>query len=171
LKYTLFTFLILILFTSCKPASSIITSKDVAVKKGVYSEPVVAKNNATKKTKNKKDLLNKQVVQASDQKKVSGINYKNDADIVIENEDGTYLISQLINSASDNLSVHYRAGGTTAAGFDCSGLLYSTFKKFDITLPRSSYQMAEVGKHIAVENAKKGDLIFFMNKGGYANKK
>ena len=76
-----------------------------------------------------------------------------------------YLALQLINVASDNLGTSYRSGGTTPAGFDCSGLMYSTFKKFDITLPRSSHEMAEVGTEINPEKAKKGDLIFFINRG------
>ena len=153
------------MFTACKPTSNIITSKDVAVKKGIYSEPVLVENNAVKKKKNQRELVAKQVVASSNQKKVSEINDKNEADIVIKNEDANYLISQIINSASDNLGVNYRAGGTTSDGFDCSGLMYSTFKKFDITLPRSSYEMAEFGTPIDLENAKKGDLIFFINRG------
>lgn len=153
------------MFTACKPTSNIITSKDVAVKKGIYSEPVLVENNAVKKKKNQRELVAKQVVASSNQKKVSEINDKNEADIVIKNEDANYLISQIINSASDNLGVNYRAGGTTSDGFDCSGLMYSTFKKFDITLPRSSYEMAEFGTPIDLENAQKGDLIFFINRG------
>lgn len=44
---------------------------------------------------------------------------------------------------------------------DCSGLVYSTFKKFDFKLPRSSYEMANEGKEISKSKAEKGDLIFF----------
>lgn len=153
------------MFTACKPTSSIITSKDTAVKKGIYSEPVLVKNNASKKKNIKRDLLAKQVIPSSNQKQILKINDQNESDIVIAKEDSNYLIEQLINSASDNLGTAYRAGGTTSAGFDCSGLMYSTFKKFDITLPRSSYEMAEVGTQIDPENAKKGDLIFFINRG------
>lgn len=93
------------------------------------------------------------------------LNDKNATDIFIEENTDSYLAEQLINVASDNLGTHYRAGGTTAAGFDCSGLMYSTFKQFDITLPRSSYEMAEAGTQIDPSNAKKGDLIFFINRG------
>lgn len=93
------------------------------------------------------------------------LNYKNATDIVIEEDTDSYVAEQLINVASDNLGTHYRAGGTTSAGFDCSGLMYSTFKKFDIILPRSSYEMAEAGEQIDLANAKKGDLIFFINRG------
>ncbi|WP_293895765.1 C40 family peptidase [Flavobacterium sp.] len=93
------------------------------------------------------------------------LNDKNATDIFIENNTDSYLAVQLINVASENLGTSYRAGGTTAAGFDCSGLMYSTFKKFDITLPRSSYEMAYTGTVVEQNQAKKGDLIFFINRG------
>ena len=98
-------------------------------------------------------------------KKNTVLNDKNATDIFIDNNTESYLVLQLINVASDKLGTGYRSGGTTPAGFDCSGLMYSTFKKFDITLPRSSYEMAEVGTRIEPEKAKKGDLIFFINRG------
>ena len=98
-------------------------------------------------------------------KKNTVLNDKNATDIFIENNTESYLVLQLINVASDKLGTGYRSGGTTPAGFDCSGLMYSTFKKFDITLPRSSHEMAEIGTEINPENAKKGDLIFFINRG------
>lgn len=98
-------------------------------------------------------------------KKNTILNDKNATDIFIENNTESYLALQLINVASDKLGTVYRSGGTTPAGFDCSGLMYSTFKKFDITLPRSSHEMAEIGTEISTENAKKGDLIFFINRG------
>lgn len=154
------------MFASCKPTSSIITSKDAAVKKGIYSEPILLKNSSgVKKNKYQKELADKQVVQVSNNRRTTSLNDKNETDIVIDNGDSNYLIDQLINSASDNLGTRYRAGGTTKEGYDCSGLMYSTFKKFDITLPRSSYEMAEVGTQINTEKAKKGDLIFFINRG------
>ena len=98
-------------------------------------------------------------------KKNTVLNDNNATDIFIENNTESYLALQLINVASDKLGTGYRSGGTTPAGFDCSGLMYSTFKKFDITLPRSSDEMAEIGTEINPENAKKGDLIFFINRG------
>lgn len=153
------------LFTACKPTSNIITSKDQAVKKGVYSQPVAAKSNETKVKRPNKEYAQRQIALTPAPKKASRINEQNANDIFIENGDSNYLIDQLINSASDNLGVSYRGGGTTKAGFDCSGLMYSTFKKFDITLPRSSHEMAEIGTRIDVEKAKKGDLIFFINRG------
>src|SRR5690606_39037420 len=76
------------------------------------------------------------------------------------------LADYIIKSASENLGVRYRAGGTTKSGFDCSGLVYTSFKKSDISLPRSSYDMAQYGQKIKDSEAQKGDLIFFITNGG-----
>jgi cell wall-associated NlpC family hydrolase len=74
--------------------------------------------------------------------------------------------TDVVGYAQNFLGLRYRsAGHSPKTGFDCSGLMYSTFKKFDITLPRSSHEMAEIGTEINTENAKKGDLIFFINRG------
>ncbi|MGV3698072.1 C40 family peptidase [Flavobacterium sp.] len=165
MKNQLYIIAILLLFTACKPTSAIVTSKDEALKKGIYSQPVASKTTVAKVKKTQRENTSKQVALAPSPKKISRINDENESDIFIETGDSNYLVDQLINTASDNLGVGYRGGGTTKAGFDCSGLMYSTFKKFDITLPRSSYQMAEIGTPVDLENAKKGDLIFFINRG------
>ena len=69
--------------------------------------------------------------------------------------------SFLIAKASGYLGTRYRSGGTTSAGFDCSGLMFTTFKEIDLTLPRSSHEMANFGVRIDKSQAQKGDLIFF----------
>ncbi len=86
----------------------------------------------------------------------------NDTSLSIANID---LINQIIQSASDKIGTRYRSGGTTTAGFDCSGFMYSTFGAFDIKLPRSSIEQSAIGEKIDDENAQKGDLIFFKTNG------
>lgn len=72
----------------------------------------------------------------------------------------------LIAKASQHIGTRYRGGGTTSAGFDCSGLIFSTFKHIDMTLPRSSSSMAVgAGYKIDRSQAQKGDLIFFTTNG------
>lgn len=71
------------------------------------------------------------------------------------------LVKNLIETAMSNIGVKYKAGGTTKNGFDCSGLVYTTFESENIKLPRSSFEQAKVGKVITLNDAKKGDLIFF----------
>ena len=71
------------------------------------------------------------------------------------------LVNNLIEKATDNIGVRYKAGGTTKSGFDCSGLVYITFQSENISLPRASYEQAKIGKVISLNDARKGDLIFF----------
>jgi len=72
----------------------------------------------------------------------------------------------LIEKASEHLGTRYRRGGMTSAGFDCSGLMFHTYKSIDMTLPRSSHEMALIGEKISKSQAQKGDLIFFATFGG-----
>lgn len=75
------------------------------------------------------------------------------------------LIDQLIVNATGNIGTRYRSGGTTKAGFDCSGLMFCTFGNFDIKLPRSSIEQSRIGTKVASDEAQKGDLIFFKTNG------
>lgn len=71
----------------------------------------------------------------------------------------------LIAKASENLGARYRSGATGSGGFDCSGLMFATFKEIDMTLPRSSREMAQHGNRVDRTQAQKGDLIFFATSG------
>lgn len=75
----------------------------------------------------------------------------------------SFLAEQIINSASENIGVRYKMAGTTKSGFDCSGLVYSTFGLYDIKLPRTSYEQSKIGIELGKDTrkAQKGDLIFF----------
>lgn len=75
------------------------------------------------------------------------------------------LCENLVDNAKDNLGAPYKFGGTTKNGFDCSGLVFTAYKKEKITLPRTSIEMSNYGKRISKENAKKADLIFFKTGG------
>lgn len=75
------------------------------------------------------------------------------------------FVDQLVTTASENIGTRYRIGGTSKDGFDCSGLMYSTFGAFDIQLPRTSLEQSRFGVQVNPEDAKKGDLIFFKTNG------
>ena len=70
-----------------------------------------------------------------------------------------------MQSAQKNIGTRYQSGGITKAGFDCSGLIFATFKNFDIVLPRTAHEMSQFGLTINPLDAKKGDLIFFKTNG------
>ncbi len=55
----------------------------------------------------------------------------------------------------------YKFGGTTKKGMDCSGLVYTSYRKEGITMPRVSRDMATKGKRISLSKTNKGDLLFF----------
>jgi cell wall-associated NlpC family hydrolase len=73
------------------------------------------------------------------------------------------LAEQLIDAAADNLGVKYKYAGTTKAGYDCSGLMYTIFNAENITLPRNSLQQSKIGVILNPkrDQVQKGDLIFF----------
>ncbi|MGE6414518.1 NlpC/P60 family protein [Planococcus kocurii] len=57
----------------------------------------------------------------------------------------------------------YKFGGTTTAGFDCSGYILHVFKNFGISLPRTSAEQFNVGTPVSKSNLQEGDLVFFAN--------
>lgn len=117
--------------------------------------------------KGEKVEINKQEVATSQLETVKEVTESTVKDTanVAENLPNGDLINKLIQSASEMIGVRYRSGGTSTSGFDCSGLMYSTFAAFDIKLPRSSIEQASIGEKINNENAQKGDLIFFKTNG------
>lgn len=63
----------------------------------------------------------------------------------------------------------YVWGGTSLTnGADCSGFVQSVFKKFGVSLPRSSREQVNVGTKVSLADAQPGDLIFYA-KGGTIN--
>jgi len=88
-----------------------------------------------------------------------------DSSTVIRVSNHSDLVNQLVMNATENIGVRYRSGGTTKSGFDCSGLMISTFSNFDIKLPRSSIEQSRIGVKVNSDEAQKGDLIFFRTNG------
>lgn len=86
-------------------------------------------------------------------------------EIKLVSEKGLSFAESVIATASSNIGAKYRSGGTDANGFDCSGLMFSSFKTIDVILPRSSSEQASIGVKIDKISAQKGDLIFFATGG------
>ncbi len=66
--------------------------------------------------------------------------------------------------------IRYRFGGQTPEGFDCSGFVRFMYDRvFSMRLPRTSREMATIGKKVERSELKPGDLIFFQTKGSRIN--
>ncbi|MEW7288978.1 C40 family peptidase [Aquimarina sp. 2304DJ70-9] len=74
---------------------------------------------------------------------------------------GNKKIKSIISYAKTFSGTKYKYGGTTKKGMDCSGLMYTSFKKENIILPRTSRTMATQGKPISLKKVGVGDLLFF----------
>jgi cell wall-associated NlpC family hydrolase len=73
-------------------------------------------------------------------------------------------ISALFTDVRQYLGIRYRFGGTTPAGFDCSGFVRFMFGKvFEMQLPRSSREMSSIGTKVDRNELRPGDLVFFRN--------
>ncbi|QDO93612.1 NlpC/P60 family protein [Formosa sediminum] len=79
----------------------------------------------------------------------------------IDREASKHLGTELRDYAKQFEGVRYKYGGTTTKGMDCSGLVYETFKAYNIDLPRVSRDMALEGSKINIEDVQVGDLLFF----------
>jgi len=75
------------------------------------------------------------------------------------------LYVDVIKKAFGYEGVRYRRGGTSTNGMDCSGLVYTCFSAYNISLPRSSADMAKYVSDVSREEVKAGDLIFFKTRG------
>ena len=59
----------------------------------------------------------------------------------------------------------YRWGAAGPGAFDCSGLIYYSFRKAGISVPRTSSQQAAATRRVSKANMRRGDLMFFHNGG------
>ena len=72
----------------------------------------------------------------------------------------------VIDYACQFIGNPYVYGGTSLTnGTDCSGFTMSVFRKFGISLPRTSGSQSGVGRKISVSEARAGDLIFYARNG------
>ena len=83
----------------------------------------------------------------------------------VQRKGGVY--DRILRTASTQLGTRYRSGGCDPnTGFDCSGFTTWVFNRYGVNLPRSSREQYQVGKEVAKNSLRKGDLVFFRSKRG-----
>lgn len=68
---------------------------------------------------------------------------------------------EAVTIAENLIGTPYRYGGADPRGFDCSGLVYYSYRKAGIPLPRSTTDQYRLSKRIHLSKLRPGDLVFF----------
>jgi len=63
--------------------------------------------------------------------------------------------------ALDQVGAPYRYGGSSPHGFDCSGLVYYSYRRAGKAIPRTTSQLWNSTEAVARDDIHVGDLLFF----------
>jgi murein DD-endopeptidase len=59
----------------------------------------------------------------------------------------------------------YRFGGSSPAGFDCSGLVQYSYRQAGVTLPHNTDKQRSASRAVNLSDLRRGDLLFFNQEG------
>lgn len=75
----------------------------------------------------------------------------------------TSVGERAVSIASQFNGYRYRYGGASPSGFDCSGLIYYTYKQLGITLGRDTRALYNSGTRVGFNALQPGDIVLFSN--------
>ncbi len=71
------------------------------------------------------------------------------------------LARRVVSFARHQIGVPYSWGGTSRrTGFDCSGLVYASYRSIGWNIPRSSWDQLRAGRAVRFARLRPGDLLF-----------
>ena len=73
------------------------------------------------------------------------------------------------NTAASMLGKPYRYGGSNPKGFDCSGLVYYSYARAGVRVPRTTVSQQKATRPVSLDDLRKGDLLFFDERGKHAS--
>jgi cell wall-associated NlpC family hydrolase len=77
-----------------------------------------------------------------------------------------FSLDQVVQVALQYQGVPYRRGGSTPAGFDCSGFVQYVYAQFGVSLPHSVSGQDAAGTRISRADARPGDLVIMNGHNG-----
>jgi len=75
------------------------------------------------------------------------------------------IAGQAAGYAQTMIGKPYRYGGTSPKGFDCSGLVFYSYKQAGVALPHSTDKQRSAARSIKLAELRRGDLLFFNQEG------
>jgi cell wall-associated NlpC family hydrolase len=78
----------------------------------------------------------------------------------------SFSLDQVVQVALQYQGVPYRFGGSTPAGFDCSGFVQYVYAQFGVSLPHSVSGQSAAGVRISREDARPGDIVIMAGHNG-----
>jgi cell wall-associated NlpC family hydrolase len=69
--------------------------------------------------------------------------------------------SKIVSVALKYVGAPYARGGTTPAGFDCSGFVMFVYARAGVALPHNAERQYRLGTAVAKDELEPGDIVFF----------
>ena len=76
-------------------------------------------------------------------------------------EENQSAAQQIVSAAYSFLGIPYVWGGTTTAGFDCSGMVQAAHAAAGISIPRVSWDQGAAGVEVSASEALPGDIVYY----------
>jgi murein DD-endopeptidase len=73
---------------------------------------------------------------------------------------------KVVSIAQGVIGSPYRFGGESPKGFDCSGLVFYSFDRLGVKVPRTAADQREAAERIKRDDLAPGDLVFFRSSKG-----
>ncbi|MHB8172413.1 MAG: C40 family peptidase [Thermincolia bacterium] len=157
-RVSVFLLVFTMIFATASPVLAVTKSSDKQTKAG---KTLTKKPSSTKKKVVRKKVSIKQPSEKVALSNKNGVSRGGSAvDISSPKE-----IDKIVSAGKELIGAPYRRGGTTPAGFDCSGFTLYVFKSVGINLPRTSEAQASVGTKLSREQLVPGALVYFNTDG------
>jgi peptidoglycan DL-endopeptidase CwlO len=74
---------------------------------------------------------------------------------------GAVLGARAATLAGGLVGMPYRYGGSSPAGFDCSGLVFYVYRELGLAVPRTAAEQRSAAMRVPQDGLQPGDLVFF----------